>query len=79
MSAKVKLAYTEEDGKEYALKVFDLTYQAKVASAIRLLKKETQVVMCLRDHENIVKYYEMEEQAELVEANGNKKQVAYLA
>ena len=79
MSAKVKLAYTEEDGKEYALKVFDLTYQGNVAKAIRLLKKEAQVVMGLNDHENIVKYYEMEEEAELVEANGRKTRVAYLA
>ena len=55
-SAKVKLAHTP-DGRDFALKIFDLSKETNDKNFIHMLKEEIQATMGLK-HKHIVRYYE---------------------
>ena len=58
-SAKVKLA-TDPNGKQYALKIFDLSKDGNNQTAMKYLKQEVEATLNL-DHKHIVKYYNFKE------------------
>ena len=76
-SAKVKLA-EGPDGKQYALKIFDLSKESNNKNAMRYMKEEVQMTMNL-SHKNIVKYHNFKEDAVLQKADGHEAKVAYIA
>ena len=76
-SAKVKLA-TGPDGKQYALKIFDLSKESNSKNAIRYMKEEVALTMNLT-HKNIVKYHDFKEATTMKKANGSRANVAYIA
>ena len=76
-SAKVKLA-TGPDGKQYALKIFDLSKESNSKTAIRYMKEEVAMTMNL-SHKNIVKYHDFKESTTMMKANGSGVEVAYIA
>lgn len=76
VSAKVKLAH-DENGKAFALKVFDLSNPSLVSKTIELLCKEVAVYKGL-EHPNIVKLYDFKEDATKVKENGSTKKVCYI-
>ena len=75
-SAKVKLA-TGPDGKQYALKIFDLSKESNSKAAIRYMKEEVAMTMNL-SHKNIVKYHDFKESSTM-NAKGKGVEVAYIA
>ena len=76
-SAKVKLA-TGPDGKQYALKIFDLSKESNSKNAIKYMKEEVAMTMNL-SHKNIVKYHDFKESTTMTKANGSGVKVAYIA
>lgn len=76
-SAQVKLATSDEDGRQYAIKIFDLQNEQFNERAFRLLKQEVEATNEL-EHKNIVKYLEFKEEANLTKRNGEVKRVAYI-
>ena len=76
-SAKVKLA-SDPQGNQYALKIFNLNNPQNNAKAIELLKKEVESTQKL-DHQNIVKYYQFQENSVQNKKSGEKVPVAYIA
>ena len=77
-SAKVKLAYDQETGKDYALKLFDLENPKNNKKAIELLRKEVQATKNF-DHKHIVKYYSFKEESTYTKTSGREIKVAYIA
>lgn len=76
-SAKVKLAH-QEDGSEYAIKIFDLDNPQNNSRFMGLLKDEVAATMVL-DHKHIVKIHDFKEAAIMKKANGEEQTVAYIA
>ena len=76
-SAKVKLA-KDEDGNQYALKIFDLGNKHNNERAMKYLKNEVQMTMNL-SHKHIVKYHKFEEKTHWIRSNGKSNPVAYIA
>lgn len=76
MSAKVKLAH-DADGRPYAIKIFDLS-PGKPKTHLKYMKQEVEASMNL-NHKHIVKYFDFDDNAELVNNNGAVTNVAYIA
>lgn len=76
-SAKVKLAHTS-DGKDYALKIFDLTKENNDTNFIKMLKEEINATMGLK-HKHIIRYHEFQENVEMTKGDGSKVPVAFIA
>ena len=67
-SAKVKRA-TDQNGNEFALKIFDLANPNFNQRAFKLLREEVEATTKL-SHENVVHYHDFKEEATLTKANG---------
>ena len=72
-SSKVKLA-TDTDGKQYAMKIFDLQ---KTENALDLMRQEVAVLESLSNR-HIVNYVSHSESAFWIKKGGERVEVAYI-
>ena len=76
-SAKIKLAHTD-DGTSYAIKIFDRSLPENDEKFLQLVDEEVRATQDLK-HQNIVRYFDWNTDAEYVKEDGRKKRVAYIA
>ena len=76
-SATIRLAHTD-DGTAYALKIFDLRKEGNDERFLTLIREEVQATIGLQN-KHIVKYFEFQEKAQYVKANGDSYPCAYIA